>query len=94
MKFASRGDDQFLLLGVSKDLTLNPRTLSGGFIYLYQLKDSGEKLEFLHKTPVEEVPGAIASFQGRALIGIGKYLRIYDIGKKKMLRKCENKVTI
>ena len=31
-------------------------------------------------------------FQGRLLVGVGKLLRIYDIGKKKMLRKCENKV--
>ena len=51
-------------------------------------------MELLHKTPVEDIPGAIASFQGRVLIGIGKYLRIYDLGKKKLLRKCENKVCI
>lgn len=30
-------------------------------------------------------------FQGRLLVGVGRLLRIYDIGKKKMLRKCENK---
>lgn len=92
MKFASRGDDQFVLVGVARDLVLNPRSLTGGFLYLYQLEDGGETLKLLHKTPVEDVPGAIASFQGRVLIGVGRYLRIYDIGKKKMLRKCENKV--
>ncbi|KAL5021527.1 hypothetical protein ScPMuIL_000682 [Solemya velum] len=91
MKFANRGDDLFVLVGVAKDLVLNPRSLSGGFIYAYQIVNGGEKLELVHKTPVEEMPGAITSFQGRALIGIGKYLRIYDLGKKKMLRKCENK---
>lgn len=94
MKFANRGDDLFVLIGVSKDLVLNPRSLSGGFIYAYQVVSGGEKLELIHKTPVEEMPGAITSFQGRALIGIGKYLRIYDLGKKKMLRKCENKVIL
>jgi splicing factor 3B subunit 3 len=31
-------------------------------------------------------------FQGRLAAGVGKALRIYDIGKKKMLRKAENKV--
>lgn len=31
-------------------------------------------------------------FQGRLVAGVGKALRIYDIGKKKMLRKVENKV--
>jgi len=30
--------------------------------------------------------------QGRLLVGVGRLLRIYDLGKKKMLRKCENKV--
>ena len=63
VKFASRGDEQFLLVGTVKDLVLNPRSSSGGFIHVYQLTDAGEKLDFLHKTPVEDVPGAIASFQ-------------------------------
>lgn len=44
------------------------------------------------QTPVEDVPLAIAPFQGRVLVGVGKLLRIYDLGKKKLLRKCENKV--
>jgi splicing factor 3B subunit 3 len=35
----------------------------------------------------------MCAFQGRVLIGVGKLLRLYDLGKKKMLRKCENKVT-
>jgi splicing factor 3B subunit 3 len=34
------------------------------------------------------------AFQGRLVAGVGKALRIYDIGKKKMLRKVENKVRI
>jgi splicing factor 3B subunit 3 len=37
------------------------------------------------------VPGALHAFQGRLLAGIGRVLRVYDLGKKKMLRKCENK---
>ena len=46
------------------------------------------------QTPVEDVPLAIAPFQGRVLVGVGKLLRIYDLGKKKLLRKCENKVKL
>jgi len=30
-------------------------------------------------------------FQRRLLVGVGKFLRIYDLGKRKLLRKCENK---
>uniref|UniRef100_Q921M3-2 Isoform 2 of Splicing factor 3B subunit 3 n=1 Tax=Mus musculus TaxID=10090 RepID=Q921M3-2 len=74
-----------------KQQILSPRSVAGGFVYTYKLVNNGEKLEFLHKTPVEEVPAAIAPFQGRVLIGVGKLLRVYDLGKKKLLRKCENK---
>lgn len=50
------------------------------------------QLELVHKTAVDEVPSAIAPFQGRILVGVGRMLRLYDMGRKKLLRKCENKV--
>ena len=46
------------------------------------------------QTQLDDVPISMIPFQGRLLVGVGKLLRIYDIGKKKMLRKCENKVQI
>ena len=45
------------------------------------------------QTPLDDVPVAMEPFQGRLLVGVGRLLRIYDIGKKKLLRKCENKVS-
>ncbi|KAG8934150.1 pre-mRNA-splicing factor rse1 [Tulasnella sp. 417] len=42
-------------------------------------------------TEIDDVPLALLAFQGRLLAGVGNALRIYDIGKKKLLRKCENK---
>ncbi|KAM7396170.1 hypothetical protein PAMP_019232 [Pampus punctatissimus] len=90
-RFTNTGDDWYVLVGVARDMILNPRSVGGGFIYTYRLVSGGEKLEFVHKTPVEDVPLAIAPFQGRAMVGVGKLLRIYDMGKKKLLRKCENK---
>jgi splicing factor 3B subunit 3 len=92
VKFSSRPSNQsFLLVGVAKNLILNPRSCSSGFIYTYQVFNSGESLELMHKTPIEDVPGSICAFQGRILVGVGNLLRIYDLGKKKLLRKCENK---
>ena len=92
VKFSTRpSNQQFLLVGVAKDLVLNPRSCPGGYIYTYQLQENGERIELLHKTPVDDVPGSICGFQGRVLIGVGRFLRIYDLGKKKLLRKCENK---
>ena len=46
------------------------------------------------QTIVEEIPSAICPYQGRVVIGVGRLLRVYDLGKKKLLRKCENKVCL
>ncbi|XP_067136925.1 splicing factor 3B subunit 3 [Centruroides vittatus] len=89
-KFANHGDEIFVLVGVAKELHLNPRQSNGGFVHTYRIKEEGH-LELVHATPVDEVPTAICPFQGRILIGVGRLLRIYDLGKKKLLRKCENK---
>lgn len=46
----------------------------------------------LWQTETDDVPMALMAFQGRLVAGIGKSLRLYDMGKKKLLRKVENKV--
>jgi splicing factor 3B subunit 3 len=33
----------------------------------------------------------VAAFKGRLLAGVGSSLRIYEAGKKKLLRKCEHR---
>ncbi|CAK8685237.1 splicing factor 3B subunit 3-like [Clavelina lepadiformis] len=91
-RFSNHGDQWFVLVGVARDLQLNPRQAKGGGeIHTYTINEEGSQLELLHKTVVEEVPSAICPYQGRVLIGVGKLLRVYDLGKKKLLRKCENK---
>ena len=54
--------------------------------------DDGKSLELLHKTAIDGVPLGLFQFQGRLLVGIGQVLRIYDLGKNKLLRKCDNKL--
>ncbi|KAG6550838.1 hypothetical protein Mapa_007634 [Marchantia paleacea] len=81
-----------LAVGTSKDLKFWPRKEStGGFIHIYRFLNEGKTLELVHKTPVDGVPTALCPFQGRLLVGVGQVLRIYDLGKRKLLRKCENK---
>ena len=48
-RFASGGDDWYVLVGVARDMILNPRSVGGGFIYTYRLGGGGDKLEFMHK---------------------------------------------
>lgn len=46
-------------------------------------------LELIHSTPVGGIPGALSPFRGKLLAGIGRTIRLYDAGRKKLLRKCE-----
>lgn len=91
MRFDTRPADTFLLVGVARDLVLSPRSHSGGMIYCFLVLENGERLHFIHRTVVDEIPTAIYPFIGKALIAVGPCIRIYEIGKKKLLKKCENK---
>ncbi|KAL1899726.1 pre-mRNA-splicing factor rse1 [Ceratocystis pirilliformis] len=87
--FTSQDNENFLIVGSGKDIKLNPRTSTEGNIHVYRFLNDGRELEFIHTTKVEEPPTAMIPFQGRLLVGIGKVLRIYDLGMKQMLRKCQ-----
>jgi splicing factor 3B subunit 3 len=56
---------------------------------MHSILDDGARLELMHKTQVEGIPGALAAFKGRLLAGVGPALRLFDLGRKKLLRKCE-----
>lgn len=87
--FAGQDDETFLVVGTAKDLVVSPRSFSAGYIHVYRFHEDGKELEFIHKTKVEHPPTALLAFQGRLLAGIGTDLRIYDLGMKQMLRKCQ-----
>ena len=91
--FTSQDGESFLVVGTGKDIVPNPRGFSGGYLYVYRFHDDGRELEFIHKTKVEEPPMALLPFQGRLVAGIGKSLRIYDLGSKQLLRKAQNNIT-
>ena len=98
VRFACQPEATFCLVGVAKDYHLNPRRVEGGFIYTYRIHRSAGPaslvLELVHKTLLEEIPYAMCAFQGKVLIGVKNLLRLYDLGKKKLLRKSENKVSL
>lgn len=78
-------------VGVAVDYKLRSQSSSLNEIYTYSLTNRGDTLEFMHKTSCEWIPRAMCAFQERLVVGIGRILRIYDLGKKKLLRKCESK---
>ncbi|KAF9050403.1 CPSF A subunit region-domain-containing protein [Panaeolus papilionaceus] len=89
--FAARGGELHLVVGTAIDTHVSPRSCTSGFLRCYSFTNEGAGLELLHKTEVDDVPLALLAFQGRLAAGVGKALRLYDIGKKKLLRKVENK---
>ncbi|TPX35307.1 hypothetical protein SmJEL517_g02334 [Synchytrium microbalum] len=90
-RFAISPTELFAVVGTAKDTILSPRSCSSGFLRIYSIAMDGTSLTFVHKTAVEDIPSALTPFQGRVLVGMGKILRIYEMGKKKLLRKCENR---
>ncbi|KAL3472155.1 CPSF A subunit region-domain-containing protein [Aspergillus californicus] len=87
--FTSQDDETFLVVGTAKDMSVYPPSSGGGYIHIYRFQEDGRELEFIHKTKVEEPPLALLGFQGRLVAGIGSVLRIYDLGMKQLLRKCQ-----
>lgn len=92
VSFASQDNESFLIVGTGKDVIVNPRSFSEAYIYVYRFQEEGRELEFIHKTKIEEPPLALLPFQGKLLAGVGKTLRIYDLGMRQMLRKAQAEV--
>lgn len=94
MLFCHRGHVRVDLCIVISLLRMGP-SWSCYIRFVVEIKDVSEWLvnPWLRlQTPLDDIPYALCAFQGRLLVGMGKSLRIYDMGKKKLLRKCENKV--
>ncbi len=48
------------------------------------------RLVLEQSTDTAEVPTALATCHGMLLAGMGRIVRLYDVGKKQLLKKCEN----
>lgn len=86
-QFHSRGGETLLAVGSVTGMTLHPLKHKEAHISLYRVVNG--RLQLLHKTPVEAPVLALAHFQGKLLCGVGNVLRLYEMGKKQLLRKTE-----
>jgi splicing factor 3B subunit 3 len=83
-----RGPEALLVVGTAKDLKYHPRSLACGFLHVLRVTPE-RKLERVHATPVEDVPTALCAFHGRLLAGVGNRVRLFELGRRKLLRKGE-----
>ena len=85
-------EERMLAVGTARNMRLAPRSADGGSVRVYRFAgEGGRSLELLHVTALDGIPGAMAEFHGRLLVGVGGSLRLYSPGKKRMLKKCENR---
>lgn len=89
VRFHSKGGEPLLAVGTVTGMTFNPVKQTTSHIVLYRIIH-GDRFQLLHRTPIDDGPVlAMAHFQGRLLVGIGKSLRLFEMGKRQLLRKCE-----
>jgi splicing factor 3B subunit 3 len=91
-QFANREGEISIVIGTVQDLVFEPkRSATCGWIYIFSLINGGKTFQLVHKTKLAEIPGALCEFNGRLLVGCGQTIRLYELGKQKILRKCEMK---
>jgi splicing factor 3B subunit 3 len=88
--FEEHQKDTYLVLGSAKNFVLHPRSCEAAYITLYKFTE-GKNMDLVYKMPVEDLPLAFLEFKGQMLAGVGNVLRLYALGMKKLLKKCENK---
>lgn len=91
MKFSDFDQDLFLVAGVVKNYQMVPRSFSEAYIQTFVFLGNNTKLQVIHKTKMEDIPMSLSPFRGMLLAGVGKFLRLYNMGRQKVLKKCEYK---
>lgn len=89
VRFQLKGGEPLLAVGTVTGMTMHPLKQVASHIALYRIVN-GDRFQLLHRTAVEDGPVlSLAHFQGRLVVGIGKSLRLYEMGKRQLLRRCE-----
>jgi len=91
VQFASQLGEVLLAVGVSKALQFRPVKAEEHYVNVYRVVNN--RLSLLHSTKVGGAVLSMTQFQNKLLVGVGGMLRLYDMGKKQLLRKCEKNVS-
>lgn len=81
-QFEEKASDWYLIVGLCA-------TEGHHELLTYSVSLENYTLNHIHTTESSDKPHSIIPFAGKVLIGTDKAVRLYDLGKKKLLRKCE-----
>lgn len=89
-------NQEFLVIGTTKDQKFLPNSYSNNYLYTFMVNKTSDRnkevLEFVHKTELDYQPTAIIPFNGKLLVGMGNFLRLYDLGQRQLLRKSSSNI--
>jgi len=88
--FSQLSNQPCICVGTAYNMTLHPRNAPRCTIKTYMYDDKYQ-MQLIHVTPVDGVPLHMFPFEGRLLASIGNKIRILELGKRKLLKKCEYK---
>jgi splicing factor 3B subunit 3 len=92
LKFSTtKNNTEHLIVGITKNFKFIPNTYDSNYLLTFKIT-RGKKLEFVHKTEVDFQPTCMVSFNGKLLVGMSNYLRLYDLGQKQLLRKLSTQI--
>jgi len=91
--FPDKGAQPFVVVGTAVGLQYHPRRHEGGQLHVYRVTPE-HQLVHVHSTPVDDIPYSVCPFQGRLLVGLGKKVVLFDLGKKRLLKKAESKALV
>lgn len=88
-------DTEYLVIGTTVNQIFVPPSSTGSFLYTFAIrrpKNAPVKVDLVHRTSVELTPSALTSFNGKLLACMGNQLRLYELGRKQLLRKSLTRV--
>lgn len=89
VEFASCPGRNFLIVSAVQDFKPLLRSFSQCALFAFRQALDGSVFYPCHVTPTEDLTLAMVPFHGMLAVGIGSCLRLVDMGKQKLLRKCE-----
>ncbi|KAJ2026607.1 pre-mRNA-splicing factor rse1, partial [Coemansia sp. S610] len=90
VRFAADPLALYVAVGCAAGLRLRPRACDSASVRLYRWSGDGLGLELVHVTPLDEVPQALMEFNGLLLVAAGRGLALFDLGKRRLLRKAQS----
>ncbi|KAK6202885.1 CPSF A subunit region-domain-containing protein [Scheffersomyces amazonensis] len=85
-------NSEYIIVGTCTNQKYLPLSYDTNHLYTFKIDRKSNKLQFIHKTEVDYQPTVMIPFGNKLLVAMGKFLRLYDLGQKQLLRKSSTNI--